>query len=99
MQQLCDRVAIIRDGEIVSIEDVKSLQKNNYKKFRINGAKLNHGRFNIKGVTELKEKENEVSFLYKGDVNIIIKLLGTLNLTNVLVEEPTLEEIFMHYYE
>ena len=29
VQQLCDRVAIIRDGEIVSIEDVKSLQKNN----------------------------------------------------------------------
>ena len=99
VQQLCDRVAIIKDGEIVSIEDVKSLQQDNYKKFTINGDKLNHGRFNIDGVTEFKETENEVSFFYKGDVNLMVKLLGTLSLTNVLIEEPTLEEIFMHYYE
>lgn len=99
VQQLCDRVAIIKDGEIVSIEDVKSLQKDNYKKFTISGDELNSGRFKIDGVTELKETENEVSFFYKGDVNIMIKLLGTLSLSNVLIEEPTLEEIFMHYYE
>lgn len=99
VQQLCDRVAIIKDGEIVSIEDVKSLQKDNYKKFTISGDELNSGRFKIDGVTELKETKNEVSFFYKGDVNIMIKLLGTLSLSNVLIEEPTLEEIFMHYYE
>ncbi len=99
VQQLCDRVAIIKDGEIVSIEEVKSLQKDNYKKFIITGEKLNNGKFNIKGVTQLEESENEVSFFYKGDINIMVNLLGSLNLSDVLIEEPTLEEIFMHYYE
>jgi ABC-2 type transport system ATP-binding protein len=99
VQQLCDRVAIIKDGEIVSIEDVKSLKKDNYKKFTLSGENLNHGKFKIDGVNELKESKNKVTFFYKGDVNIMIKLLSTLNLSNVLVEDPTLEEIFMHYYE
>jgi ABC-2 type transport system ATP-binding protein len=99
VQQLCHRVAIIKDGEIVSIEDVKSLKKDYYKKFTISGEKLNHGKFNIDGVTELKESENKVSFFFKGNVNIMINLLSSLKLNNVLIEDPTLEEIFMHYYE
>ncbi len=99
VQQLCNRVAIIKDGEIVSVQDVKALQKDNYKKFSIHGEKLNHGKFKIAGVTNLEEDEGKVSFFYKGDVNEIIKLLGTLKLSDVLIEEPTLEEIFMHYYE
>ncbi len=99
VQQLCNRVAIIKDGEIVSIEDVKSLKKDNYKKFTLTGENLNHGKFKIEGVTELKESKNNVTFFYKGDVNIMIELLSTLKLSNVLVEDPTLEEIFMHYYE
>ena len=48
---------------------------------------------------KLNETEKKVSFFYKGDVNVIIKLLSSLNLSNVIVEDPTLEEIFMHYYE
>mgnify|MGYP000931399462 FL=1 len=94
VQQLCHRVAIIKDGEIVSIEDVKSLKKDNYKKFTISGEKLNHGKFNIEGVTQLIESENKVSFFFKGDVNIMIHLLNSLKLNNVLIEDPTLEEIF-----
>jgi ABC-2 type transport system ATP-binding protein len=99
VQQLCNRVAIIKDGEIVSVQDVKALQKDNYKKFSIHGEKLNHGKFKIAGVTNLEEAEGKVTFFFKGDVNEMVKILGTLNLSDVLIEEPTLEEIFMHYYE
>ncbi len=99
VQQLCNRVAIIKEGEIVSIQDVNELKTDNYKKFNITGEKLNHSKFNIDGVTNLIETEEEVSFFFKGDINEIVKLLGTLKLKNVIIEEPTLEEIFMHYYE
>jgi ABC-2 type transport system ATP-binding protein len=99
VQQLCDRVAIIKNGEIVSIQEIKDLQNDTYKKFTIRGEKLNHGTFKIDGVTELKEKEDKVSFFFKGDVNQIVKILGGLKLTDITIEEPTLEEIFMHYYE
>jgi len=99
VQQLCDRVAIIKDGKIVSVEDVKAMKKDNYKKFTIRGTGLNNSLFNIEGISELKERDDKVSFFFKGNVNEIVAIISNLKLTDILVEEPTLEEIFMHYYE
>lgn len=99
VQQLCNRVAIIKDGNIVSIQDVKAMKRDNYKKFTIRGEDLNHGKFQVEGVTELKVREDKVTFFFKGDVNQIVKIIAELKLTDIIVEEPTLEEIFMHYYE
>jgi ABC-2 type transport system ATP-binding protein len=99
VQQLCDRVAVIKAGEIIAIQDIKTLQEDTYKKVTIKGENLNHGKFNIDGVSNLEEHDNEVSFFFKGDVNQIIKIVSTLTLRDLIVEEPTLEEIFMHYYE
>lgn len=99
VQQLCNRVAIIKEGEIISIQDIKAMKNDNYKKFVIRGENLNHGKFNISGVSNLEERNDKVSFFYKGDVNEIVKIISALKLSDILVEEPTLEEIFMHYYE
>lgn len=99
VQQLCERVAIIKEGEIVSVQNVNELKHDNYKKFTITGTGLNSGKFNLEGVSNLEEKDDLVKFFYKGNVNEIISLLSTLKLKDVLIEEPTLEEIFMHYYE
>lgn len=99
VQQLCDRVAIIKDGEIINIQEIKALKEDNYKKFRLTGQKLNSGKFNLEGVTNLQETDTEVTFFYKGDVNKIISILSGLKIKDLLIEEPTLEEIFMHYYE
>ncbi len=99
VQQLCDRVAIIKEGEIVSIQDIQELKHDNYKKFHITGTGLNSGRFNMEGVMNLEESDEDVKFLFKGDINVIVSELSKLNLKDVVIEEPTLEEIFMHYYE
>lgn len=99
VQQLCNRVAIIKDGQIVKIQDVKALKKDNYKKFTLRGENLNNGKFDIKGVTQLEKSNDKVTFFFKGNVNDIVNIVSLLKLTDLLVEEPTLEEIFMHYYE
>lgn len=99
VQQLCDRVAIIKDGSIIEIADVKTLRENNYKKIAIYGPEVNMDNFDIKGVTNLKAKENKTSFFYNGDINIITKAISNVSASDVNIEEPTLEEIFMHYYE
>ena len=39
------------------------------------------------------------SFLYEGDCNALIAALAGLRLTDVEIMEPTLEEVFMHYYQ
>jgi len=99
VQQLCDRVAIIKNGEIISIQEIKSLREDTYKKFILKGTKIDKSKFVIDGITKLEQTDHKVSFLFRGDINEIIKIAATFKLTDISIEEPTLEEIFMHYYE
>lgn len=100
VQKLCDRVAIIKNGKIIKVEKISDLAKNTHKRFKIEtvaplGDKLFAG---LKGVSDLTIASHSASFLFRGDINDVIKIAVRLNLANMLIEEPDLEEIFMHYY-
>lgn len=100
VQRLCSRVAIIKEGKIIKLEKISTLTENNYKKFKIEmESNIDKEYFKIKGVKELKIDGNIVTFLFKGNINNIMKKFGAIEISNVWIEEPDLEEIFMHYYE
>lgn len=99
VQKLCDRVAIIKDGKIIKVEKMSSLMESNTKSFRLETRqKPDQIFFQISGVKNLQVSGNYVSFLYRGDINEITKKIATLELANLIVDEPDLEEIFLHYY-
>lgn len=100
VQRLCSRVAIIKEGRIIKVEKMSNLTENNFKKFKVELVKeIDKSYFNISGVRNLVIEGNTVSFLYKGNLNLIMRKIADLEISNVLVEELSLEEIFMHYYE
>ncbi len=99
VQRLCDRVAIIREGRIVEISDIQTLQKNNYKRVRVAAEGVTPEHFQLPGVTNLEQSNSSLRFFFKGDVNTLLQRIATLKVQDVTIEEPTLEEIFMHYYE
>ena len=99
VQRMCNRVGIIKEGKIIEIADIRTLQQNNYKKVRVAADDLQAARFDLPGVTNLEQHNGVVRFLYKGDINTIVQKLGGIPVSDVTIEEPTLEEIFMHYYE
>lgn len=99
VQRMCDRVAIIKEGKIIKIEKISSLVENNTKRFRLEvKAKLDKSYFDLPGVSDYAVNDNMVSFLYRGHINDITKKISNLDLANLWVEEPDLEEIFLHYY-
>jgi len=100
VQKLCDRVAIIKEGRIIKLEKISTLRETNYKKIRIESKeKINLDSFNILGVKDLYETDHEINFLHNGDINEILNNITKYKLNNLWIEEPTLEEIFMHYYK
>ncbi|NMB62714.1 MAG: ABC transporter ATP-binding protein [Chloroflexi bacterium] len=99
VQRLCNRVAIIKEGSIIDVQDIKTLQKNNYKKIRITSAHMDEKQFAIPGVSNLQRSDGSIHFFYKGDINTITHLLSSGKISDLAVEDLTLEEIFMHYYE
>ncbi|MFZ2487717.1 MAG: ABC transporter ATP-binding protein [Anaerolineae bacterium] len=99
VQRLCTRVGIIREGAIVEISNIRTLQENNYKKIRLIAAGLNPTAFELPGVTNLQSENGALQFFFKGDINTVLRRISEMNVSDVVIEEPTLEEIFMHYYE
>ncbi len=99
VQRLCNRVGVIKEGRIIEVSDIRTLQKNNYKRIYVAARAIPPGHFDLPGVTHLEVEDGGVRFFYKGDVDAIVARISALDLVDVTIEEPTLEEIFMHYYE
>lgn len=51
-----------------------------------------------KHVRVVKE-DGEKDFIYRGDVNELLRELAEQNLKDVVIEEPELEDAFMHFYD
>jgi ABC-2 type transport system ATP-binding protein len=99
VQKICHRVAIIKEGRILTVESMAKLREDNYKKVYIEtAAALDPALFQIPGVTGLTTGSNVVSFVFKGNINSITRKISGLDLRNLTVEDPDLEEIFMNYY-
>ena len=99
VQRLCTRVGIIREGKIVEISNIRALQQNNYKKVGVTAEGLDPTCFDMPGVTNLQTENGTVHFFFKGDINTVMHRISGIQVIDVAIEEPTLEEIFMHYYE
>ena len=99
VQRLCSRVGIIKEGSIIEIADIHTLQQSNYKKVRVLADGLDPAFFDMPGATNLEHHNSAVRFFYKGDINAVMQKIGAISVSDVTIEEPTLEEIFMHYYE
>lgn len=96
IQRNCTRAAIIRDGRMIACNSMGALAKTNAKRVSIHGNVSLDG---LDGIRDKTEKDGSVSFLYSGDINLLLQTLSTGHITDLSVSEPDLEEIFLHYYE
>jgi len=100
VQMLCGRVAIIREGRIVNVEAIETLRKKQLKKIRIEFVdripEILTGMPGMKNGVNVSGKAME--FIWSGDMNGLIAALSGKEIADMTVEEPSLEEIFMHYY-
>lgn len=100
VQKMCDRVAIIKDGSIIKIESIEEVRKKKYKKIKIelkNGDSLNE--LDKKTISNIEQLNGMIEFLYNGNLEYLVKILAGKSFNNLWIEEPSLEEGFMHYYQ
>jgi ABC-2 type transport system ATP-binding protein len=99
VQRMCSRVAFIKEGKIIKTEKMSTLSENSYKKIIVEAkTALTKESVEINGVSRLEIKNNTANFIFKGNLNSIMKKITELDLKNIIIEEPDLEEIFLHYY-
>lgn len=95
IQRNCTRAAIIREGKMIACDTVEALSRTNAKRVHIQGD-VNVS--SLAGVKDIQQIEGSISFLYGGDINILLQELSKHRILDLSISEPDLEEIFMHYY-
>lgn len=96
IQRNCTRAAIIREGKIIACDSVDALAKTNTKRVTVHGSAELEG---LDGVRDRMDMDGSISFLYSGDINILLERLLAGHVSDLTVSEPDLEEVFLHYYE
>ncbi len=101
VQRLCEKVAIIKEGQIIEVNNVREMNNDNYKKCHIEFTSgQNIGQFEqVSGVTNLEVEGDKISFIYKGDMNELLVVISSYQLVDLSISEPSLEEIFLHFYK
>lgn len=101
VQRVCDRVGIIKAGKLISVDKVTELNIHNIHKvaLTVKNQKLSKKMFSFEGVIDLEIDSSSTKFTYTGDLSILLEKLSNIKLSNVTISDPSLEDLFMHYYE
>ncbi len=99
-ERACDRVAIIRDGRIVAIEAVETLPSRHIHAVDLVLAEPpTADAFALADVEVVEAAGREVRLLVRGDLNELLRRLAILDVREMAVARPDLEDVFMTYYE
>ena len=98
ISKICNRVGIIKDGYLLKVETIEELQKKSLNLVTI------ESKDNKKIISDLKinecSKDNKIiKFQNQLPPDLLIKALAKYKIDKILIEEATLEDIFLHYYK
>jgi ABC-2 type transport system ATP-binding protein len=101
VERVCERVAIIRGGGLVAVESVPDLLGKAPR--RVSVAFADAGDVpelsGLPGVRDVAVDGLRLSFRLNGQVDPLLKALAAHTIVDLEVARPTLEEIFLTYYE
>jgi beta-exotoxin I transport system ATP-binding protein len=101
VERVCDRVGIVRAGRLIAVERIADLLGKAKRRVRLELAEP-AGLVELEalaGVSELEVEGRRASFLIGGDLDQAIKAIAGHHVTDIEIAHPTLEEVFLTYYE
>lgn len=99
VRRVCDRVAILRNGRLVTLERVESLLERGGKRVTMHTADgLTEADLAIDGIAEFTMLDDGARFVYTGEYDDLVSFLSAHSIVEIEIEEPPLEDVFMHYY-
>jgi ABC-2 type transport system ATP-binding protein len=100
VQRMCNRVAILKEGRVLRVEEVETLRSRQLLKVQVSfadpAAPLPEG---VQGIVDPERENGTLRFMFSGNIDSLVKALAKTNISGLRLEEPALEEVFMHYYE
>ena len=98
VSKICDRVGIIRNGQLIKVEKIEDLSKKSLTFVTITSEQSKEIVKDLK-VNTVSEDGNTIKFGNNLSHDELIKRLSKYKIDRILIEEATLEDMFLHYYK
>jgi len=98
ISKICNRVGIIKNSELVKIETIEEIQNKNLNFVTIKSKEIDKIVNELK-IEEYDRDEDLIKFKNQISADLLIKVLSKYKIEKILIEEATLEEVFLHYYK
>ncbi len=101
VEKVCHRVAVIRQGELVTVEEVETLREKAGQRVTVEfGDPVTEEELaRIPGVSMVKQTNRHYQFNMSGNMDPLIKALSRHEVIRLQAEEAPLEEVFLKFYE
>jgi ABC-2 type transport system ATP-binding protein len=96
VDKICDRVGIIKDGNLIALEDVATLKRKRGKNIRL---KIKENPETFKGPENMKIKNGWIEFIASDNIDSWIKIFSEYTVLDLVINDFSLEDIFIHFYE
>lgn len=98
ISKICDRIGIIREGELVNVETMREMQAKNFVYVTISANDVSMIIESL-GLEDFERENNTIRFKNNLPLNELIRLLANYDLRELLIEEATIEDMLLHYYK
>jgi ABC-2 type transport system ATP-binding protein len=100
VERSCDRVGIIRDGRLIDISTVQALMAGHWRSVNLVLAEpASPGTFELPNVQVVSAAARDIHLMIEGDVNPLLRRIAQLDVRDIAVTTPDIEDIFLRFYE
>jgi ABC-2 type transport system ATP-binding protein len=98
VERVCDRVAIIRHGNLMAVHEVRELLARRRRKVSIQWRGAAPDATTIPGLADVVVDGDRLFATLHGDVSEFVRAVASPSLRDLTIEPASLEEAFLEYY-
>ena len=98
VERICDRVAIIRSGHLMALQNVDELLARRKKKVELRWRGAAPDLAGIPGLADVEVNGDRMRATLQGDVSGFVRAIASPSLEDLTIEPARLEEAFLEYY-
>ncbi|MGI6550995.1 MAG: ABC transporter ATP-binding protein [Clostridiaceae bacterium] len=99
VQRHCHRVGFIREGRIIKVTRVDELLGNASRRVIVKSKDDLTTALHELGIKKVEAADDTYVFVFDGHIDRLLKTLVRYSIDDLRIEEASLEEQFMHFYE
>jgi ABC-2 type transport system ATP-binding protein len=98
VERICDRVAIIRSGHLMALQNVDELLKRRKKKVELRWRGVAPDLSGVPGLADVEVNGDRMRATLLGDVSGFVRAIASPSLEDLTIEPARLEEAFLEFY-